>query len=336
VSVSSGSEPIGAIFKVRFEDRLQDQQHCRLHYAIPYRRDPEGPQLAVGFGYIDSPHRFTPIGLLLQLFAKGLEPLLGPLPFDLLDADPVDPCCSAVGPDLLPGPLQRLSVTDQPVETVEAKALLLFGFCAQLRSPATDFFAGSIASLRVNSPSRFSVLDVSINQFRVLLSLLASRQGPFAPSGFHRLSSLLWAPPTPIPSSPKCYCLPLQTLQLDPSLGRASQVPGCSFRARCPTLPPGKPRQGFVSSPPPRCWLPFRRGFWPLSSSRFEAFIRRFTFVAAHSSAVQRLQTTQQSALSASCLMTLYMANSFHLARTTKLRLALRRRRRLNWRSTST
>ena len=31
-------------------------------------------------------------------------------------------------------------------------------------------------------------------------------------------------------------------------------------------------------------------------------------------------------ALAASCLMTLYMANSFHLARTTKLRLALRAR----------
>jgi hypothetical protein len=28
-----------------------------------------------------------------------------------------------------------------------------------------------------------------------------------------------------------------QTLQLYPSLGRVSQVPGCSFRARCPTIP---------------------------------------------------------------------------------------------------
>ncbi len=115
-------------------------------------------------------------------------------------------------------------------------------------------------------------------------------QGPFAPSGFHRLSSLLWAPPTPGPSSPKCYYLPLQTLQLDPSLGRVSQVPGCSFRARCPTLPRKVPL-GFVSSPPPGCWLPFARGSWPLSSFRFEAFIRRFTFVAAHSFAGQRLQT---------------------------------------------
>jgi hypothetical protein len=39
----------------------------------------------------------------------------------------------------MPGRLQRLSVTDQPVETIEAIALLLLGFCAQLRSPFTNF-----------------------------------------------------------------------------------------------------------------------------------------------------------------------------------------------------
>ena len=65
--------------------------------------------------------------------------MLGSLVFDLLDADPVDSCCSAVGPDLIPGRLQRLSMTDQPIETVEAESLLLLGFCAQLRSPVTDF-----------------------------------------------------------------------------------------------------------------------------------------------------------------------------------------------------
>jgi hypothetical protein len=41
--------------------------------------------------------------------------------------------------ELLAGPLQRLCMTDQPIETVEAQSLLLFGFCAQLRSPVTDF-----------------------------------------------------------------------------------------------------------------------------------------------------------------------------------------------------
>jgi hypothetical protein len=95
-----------------------------------------------------------------------------------------------------------------------------------------------MASLsRVNTKPSFSVVDVSINPISGFLSLLVSRQGPLAPSGFHRLSSLLWAPPTPSPNRPKCYCLPLRSLQLYPSLGRVSQVPGCSFRARCPTLP---------------------------------------------------------------------------------------------------
>ncbi len=46
-------------------------------------------------------------------------------------------------------------------------------------------------------------MDVSINQSSVFLSPLALRQGPFALSGFHRLSSLLWALPTPIRSSPR-------------------------------------------------------------------------------------------------------------------------------------
>jgi hypothetical protein len=110
-------------------------------------------------------------------------------------------------------------------------------------------FAGRIASLRVNSTLRFSVVDVSINQFSVFLSLHALRQGPFAPSGFHRLSSLLWAPPTPSPSNPQCYCLPLQALQLYPSLGWASQVPDCSFRARCPTLPRKVPLEAPVILP---------------------------------------------------------------------------------------
>jgi hypothetical protein len=160
-------------------------------------------------------------------------------------------------------------------------------------------FAGRIASLRVNSTLRLSVVD----QFSVFLSLLALRQGPFAPSGFHRLPSLLWAPPTPSPSSPQCYCVPLQALQLDPSLGWVSQVPDCSFRARCPTLPRKVPVGSSVIFSPPGCWLPFPRGSWPLSSCRFEAFIRRFTFVAARSFALQRLQTTSLPVTCSGCFM---------------------------------
>jgi hypothetical protein len=104
VGVSPWSKSIGTIFKICLEDRLQDQQHRRLHDAIPHRRDPERPQLAVGFGDVDPAHRRAPIGLFSQFFAKGFKPLLGSLVFDLLDADPVDSCSSAVGPDLMPGP----------------------------------------------------------------------------------------------------------------------------------------------------------------------------------------------------------------------------------------
>ena len=37
-----GPKPVGAVFKVRFKDRLQDQQHCRLHHPIPHGRCPDG------------------------------------------------------------------------------------------------------------------------------------------------------------------------------------------------------------------------------------------------------------------------------------------------------
>jgi hypothetical protein len=192
-------------------------------------------------------------------------------------------------------------------------------------------FAGRIASLRVNSTVRFSVVDASINQFSVFLSLLASRQGPLAPSGFHRLSSLLWAPPTPSPSSPQCYCLPLQALQLYPSLGWVSQVPDCSFRARCPTIPRKVPVGVSVIFSPPGCWLPFPRESWPLSSflvSRLSYAGSLSLRLALSLSRGFKRPVSQSPALVASCLMTLYTANSFHLARTTKLRLALRGRGR--------
>jgi hypothetical protein len=155
----------------------------------------------------------------------------------------------------------------------------------------------------------------------VLLSPLASRRDPFAPSGFHRLSSLLWAPPTPIPSSPECYCLPRRSLQLDPSLGRVSQVPGCSFRARRPTLPRKVLLElsvifslsgvGFLSVEDLGHFHLFSfRGFHTPGSLSL-----RLTL--SHPRGSSRL-VSHSTALAASSLMTLYMANSFYLARTTK------------------
>ena len=189
--------------------------------------------------------------------------------------------------------------------------------------------AGAGRSLGIVGYDRDSLAQRLIRH--VFLSLLALRQRPFAPSGFRRLSSLLWAPPTPSPSSPQCYCLPLQALQLDPSLGWASQIPDCSFRARCPTIPRKVPVGVSVIFSPPGCWLPFPRGSWPLSSflvSRLSYAGSLSLRLALSLSRGSKRPVSQPPALAASCLMTLYMANSFHLARTTKLPLALRRRAR--------
>jgi hypothetical protein len=127
-------------------------------------------------------------------------------------------------------------------------------------------------------------------------------------------------------------CLPRRSLQLDPSLGRVSQVPGCSFRARRPTLP--------------RKVLLELSVIFSLSGVGFLSVedlghFHLFSFRGFHTPGSLSLRLTlshprgssrpvsHSTALAASCLMTLYMANSFYLARTTKLRLTLRRQARL-------
>ena len=179
------------------------------------------------------------------------------------------------------------------------------------------------ASRNESEPAYESLVDASINQFSVFLSLLALRQGPFAPSGFRRLSSLLWAPPTPSPSSPQCYCLPLQALQLDPSLGWASQVPDCSFRARCPTLPRKVPVGVSVIFSPPGCWLPFRRGSWPLSSF----LVSRLSYAGSLSLRLTCSPPDTPAPLPGLTLVRLhaeqaiYTVNSFQFTRSTRLTL---------------
>src|SRR5206468_9977283 len=94
----------------------------------------------IGFRNIDPTHCFTPIGF----FSRSALPRASSHCSDpwrsicsmLIRSTPAAPPLAV---DLMPGRLQRLSVTDQPVETIEAIALLLLGFCAQLRSPFTNF-----------------------------------------------------------------------------------------------------------------------------------------------------------------------------------------------------
>ena len=54
------TEPIGAIFKVGFEDRLQYQQGRHLHHPVPHRRNPQRSHLSVGFRYVHAAHWLRP------------------------------------------------------------------------------------------------------------------------------------------------------------------------------------------------------------------------------------------------------------------------------------
>jgi hypothetical protein len=74
-------------------------------------------------------------------------------------------------------------------------------------------------------------------------------------------------------------CLPRRSLQLDPSLGRVSQVPGCSFRARRPTLPRKVPLELSVIFSLSQVLASFpSRILATFIFSRFEAFIRPVHF----------------------------------------------------------
>ena len=97
---------------------------------------PNGRSFSIGLGDIDPPHRLGAIGPLLQAPLDVLQK--GRFAFrrrrDLFDAHSIYARCAVVAPHRRPGGLQHVPPTHQPVETVEAIPLLLFGFLAQLLS----------------------------------------------------------------------------------------------------------------------------------------------------------------------------------------------------------
>ena len=133
---STGPKPVGAIFKVCFKDRLQDQQHGCLNDSIPHRRYTQRAQFAVLFLDIHPPYRLGAVGVLLeaslQLGQKnGFAFRAG---CNLLDAYSIDSGCPVVALHGTPSSFQRVPSTDVGIQTVEAKSLLLFGFLTELLS----------------------------------------------------------------------------------------------------------------------------------------------------------------------------------------------------------
>ena len=234
------SKPVRAVLEVGLEDWLQNQLHRRLHHPVPHRRNAQRPQLPIGLGNIDAQHR---LGLIRPLPQAPLDFIQkGCLAFgrggDLLDAHSIYARCPVVAPHRGPRRFQHVAPTHQPVETVEAKPLLLFSFLSQLLSQCLKagrqhrFPKGKLVHRLLCRRS------FHFNQLQSPLTRHDPGQGSLAPS---RLNQDFAATMSPSDSAIR----PRQRLWL-PVRGcprwtpnRVSQVPAGSFRARCLLSPRG-------------------------------------------------------------------------------------------------
>jgi len=127
-----GAKPVRAVQEVRFEDRFQDQQGCRLHDPIAQGRDAQRSQLSVCLGNVDAPYGLWSVDLGAQLLVELLHQLHGTLfaGFDHLDRDAIDSGASTVGLHLQPGRPQHITPIDPVVQRVKPKLRLLLGLVA--------------------------------------------------------------------------------------------------------------------------------------------------------------------------------------------------------------
>src|SRR6266851_6063357 len=239
------TKPIGAILKICFKDRLQDQQGRHLHHSVAYRRNAQWPQFPIRLRYVDAPYRCRRIGLgawrLLKLIQESLH--TGFRRFDLFDLDAVHPRRALVGSHPFPCRLQHIAPIDPVVQSVKPELRLLLGLLTQLLSQQREFIGGSV-SARLFLQG-FDMLPFSRSRIfvqAVLLSSYSSNASSEAPllHGRYPASSLVWASPTPSQGRPSVmYSLgPLGSIPSPPC--RVSQVPRLIYPcALSPTTPEG-------------------------------------------------------------------------------------------------
>src|SRR6266498_3828742 len=240
VSRPAGPKPVRAILKVCLEAWLQYQQHRCLHQPVPHRRNAQRPQFSIGLGDIDPPHRLGAVGPLLQ----------APLNFgqkrrfafrrrgNLLDAHSIYARRTVVVPHCRPSGLQHLGSVHQPVETIEAKSLLLFGFLSQLLSQFLEARRQDCFPKGKLLVHLFCRRSFHFNQLQLLLTRLDPGQGSLAPSRLNRNFPATMSPSDTAIRPRRRLWLPVRGFpRWIPN--RVSQVPGGSFRARCLLSPRG-------------------------------------------------------------------------------------------------
>jgi hypothetical protein len=68
-----GPKAVGTFLEIRFKDRLQNQQRCRLDDPVADRRNAQRSQLPVGLGDIHPLDRLGAISLLAQFGLDFIE-----------------------------------------------------------------------------------------------------------------------------------------------------------------------------------------------------------------------------------------------------------------------
>src|SRR5882672_4943313 len=131
---------VGAILKIGFKDRLQDQEHRHLHDSIFDRWDAQWPHLAIGLGDVHPFDRRRPVALGAKFPPDFCQQVLHTvfLPFDLLEADAIHSRCSCVGAHSAPRCQQRVRVHHSAIQTVKTEFGFLFGLLSQLLSQSSD------------------------------------------------------------------------------------------------------------------------------------------------------------------------------------------------------
>src|SRR5205807_3848665 len=119
--------------QVGLKDWPQYQRHRRLRYPIPDRRDPQGPQLAVGLRDVHPSNRLRLIRPLLEHLRQCAEPRFDTKRLDVLEPYPINPARPVVRTAALVGMTEYVLSVQLVVQRVEPAAGLVLRFGMERR-----------------------------------------------------------------------------------------------------------------------------------------------------------------------------------------------------------
>src|SRR5262245_52773421 len=91
--------PVGVLLRrqVGLEDRLRDQYHGHLRYAVPDRTDPQWTLFAIAFRDENASYGMRSIRSLSQFGRQFVQPAVAAVRLNVLEGLAIDSRCPAVG-----------------------------------------------------------------------------------------------------------------------------------------------------------------------------------------------------------------------------------------------